>query len=205
MKLTTAILTAAAVSSTLLSAAPASAVVTFFNDQAAFNAATAGFTFTFDGFDNDIAQADVITLDSGVISTNRDRLVDDNSVSNGVYNNAIDGDGGTASEISEWLFPQEVTAVGFDFFDVRAGRLTLEVDGVTSQVSPVDGDGFFGFLSSTAVTEVTFGNATNLINEFDLDNLQFGSADVAAVPLPATLPLLLAGFAAMGIARRKRG
>lgn len=204
MNLKNTILAAAAVSTTVLAAAPASAVTTFFTDKAAFDAATAGFFFTFDGFDNDIDADDVITLDSGLISTADGRLLDDNSVSGGVYNNATDGDADFASQTIEWLFPAAVNAVGFDFFDVDASRLTLTVDGKSTSVGLAGSDGFFGFVSTTLVTDLILGNASNFVDEFDLDNLQFGAGEIAAVPLPATLPLLMGGFVAMGVARRKR-
>ncbi|MGB5594513.1 MAG: hypothetical protein WBM32_00065 [Crocosphaera sp.] len=43
---------------------------TIFTDRAAWEAAIAGATITTDPFDNDIALAQSITLDSGIISTN---------------------------------------------------------------------------------------------------------------------------------------
>lgn len=56
----------------------------------------------------------------------------------------------------------------------------------------------FTDLSWEGVTSLTFdfGNASGAI-----DNISF---QVAAVPLPATLPLLLVGFGAFGFAARRK-
>lgn len=64
-----------------------------------------------------------------------------------------------------------------------------------------DGDNIFGFTGSVfdEIRIVSSGSTG-----YSLDNLAFNAADVAPVPLPAGLPMLLAGLGAFGLVRRKR-
>ncbi|CAN0457470.1 unnamed protein product, partial [Ectocarpus fasciculatus] len=97
---------------------------TFYNDESAFNTATMGFALTLDDFSTPIAGADTITLSSGVASTNIGgvRFNQDNSVSSNFgttrYNNTVDGDGNVGSLSITWMFPEAVTALSFNYFNV---------------------------------------------------------------------------------------
>jgi len=194
-----------------LSVTSANAAVMFFNDQAAFNLATTGIAFTVDPFSNDIADADSITFDSGVISTNigGNRLSIDNLVSGGNYENEVDGDGSVASLSITWTFPSAVTAVGLDYLGIDSDATNITVDGVTRALrESADGDpftGFFGFTSTTPVSSVTFDTFSPFISDgFRFDNLQFGAASAVSVPVPATLLLFLSGLLGLGIVSRRK-
>ncbi|GMG81218.1 hypothetical protein LNKW23_04300 [Paralimibaculum aggregatum] len=193
-----------------LAAGPAGATVTYFNDEAAFDAATAGIGFVLDPFDNGIAAADSITLDSGVVSENMggSRGSFDNTVTGGIYLNAVDGNGTNASLSVVWTFPIPVTAVGLQYLGLFADEVSVTVDGSLRALrESADGDpedGFFGFTTTTPVTSITFTTQhPALYDTYGFDDLAFGAAS-AEVPLPAGLPLLLAGLGALGLAARRR-
>ncbi|MEM7527382.1 MAG: hypothetical protein AAF416_06845 [Pseudomonadota bacterium] len=188
---------------------PAQAVVTFFNDESAFDAATSGLLFTTDDFSADVAQANPIVFESGVTSLNvggATQLAADNSISGGRYNNAVDGNGNLASLSIVWTFPEPVIAVGWQYFSVESDGLNVLVDGTLRALSEsADSDpfnGFFGFTTTNPVTQITFGTFSPTdIDEFNIDDLQFAAERDAVVPLPGALPLLLAGLAGLTLVR----
>ncbi|MEL7172158.1 MAG: VPLPA-CTERM sorting domain-containing protein [Pseudomonadota bacterium] len=192
-----------------LTAMPAQAVVTFFTDEAAFDTATSGLLFTTDDFSTDVAPADQITFASGVISLNQGgvvRIFEDNSIEGGVYNNAVDGDGGDGGLSILWTFPEPVTAVGFQYFDLTENDVNVSVDGSVRALreggDPTDG--FFGFTTTTPVTEIIFDTFdVQDADVFDFDDLQF-AGEAQVVPLPGALPLLLAGLAGLAVVRQRR-
>ncbi|WP_299723791.1 VPLPA-CTERM sorting domain-containing protein [uncultured Tateyamaria sp.] len=64
---------------------------------------------------------------------------------------------------------------------------------------------FFGFASSaTDITSVVIDGTGSSTFNFALDDFTFSDQPVAPVPLPASLPLLLAGFGAIGLMRRRQ-
>ncbi len=68
---------------------------------------------------------------------------------------------------------------------------------------------------STAVFRLAAFNAESAAGTFDIETVDFGGSDprsfrlegeeVSHVPLPAALPLLLAGLAGLGFVSRRRG
>lgn len=200
-----------------MAASASASTVTFFTDKASFDAATTGVTFTTDDFSTDIAAAESITFSSGVTSTLRGGDITiavtfgDNQVGSSRYSSVTDGGGSFGAETIDWLFPSAVTAIAFDYSDVDLGGLNIQVGGVTrdvvnSGISTFQ-DGFLGLVSTTALTSLTFGNSGSSSPDlFQLDNLQFGAAasDPSVIPLPAALPLLLAGLGGLGLLRARR-
>ncbi|MEM1381662.1 MAG: PEP-CTERM sorting domain-containing protein [Pseudomonadota bacterium] len=180
----------------------ANASVTFFKDEAAFNAATAGVTFTTDTFSNNISAADTIFLDSGVVSANSGGNRAAHFVASGLYFNSLDGDGTGASLENMWTFPEPVIAIGFDYFSLVEERITVSVDGVTRAIRLVgeDADGFLGIVSLSPITSIVFDNVTQgFVDAYEVDNLRFGATEI---PLPAPM-LLFATVIDAAVARRR--
>lgn len=190
---------------------PAANAFNVFTSRAAWEAAIAGATITTDPFDNDIAQAQSITLDSGIISTNSDPVgFDDNSVSGGVYNNATDGNGSTAAETVTWDFPEAIFAYGADFIGVEDGELTLtgNFDGTGDQTLTVSteiggANGFLGIVGEATFSSIVFGNNAITDNIFNIDNASFGvQAESQSTPEPSAVIAL--GLFGLGLGISKR-
>ncbi|MGF1500175.1 MAG: VPLPA-CTERM sorting domain-containing protein [Paracoccaceae bacterium] len=205
-----------AVLATAISTAAGAAPFQVFTDRAAWEAAVGGATITEDGFDNDIADADSITFDSGVVSTNSGgtRFLVDNMIDDGIYENAVDGDGAQASLLITWTFPEAIFAFGADWDDTtNAGILTVtgNFDGMGDEtvnfgsVLGDPGEGFLGIVGMGDFTQIAFGTALATEGEiFDADNLVFAAAPDGVIPLPAGLVLMLTGLGAFGALRATR-
>ncbi|MEM7527380.1 MAG: hypothetical protein AAF416_06835 [Pseudomonadota bacterium] len=187
---------------------PAQAVVTFFNDETAFDTATSGLLFTTDDFSTDVGRDNPIVFESGVTSLNvgGPPFGTDNAIFGGVYNNAIEGAGNVASVSFVWTFPEPVVAVGLQYLGVDEDALNVLVDGALRALrESADADplnGFFGFTTTNPVTQITFNTfSPTPIDFFDFDDLQFAAAP-AVVPLPGALPLLLGSLAGLAFAAR---
>ncbi len=186
--------------------------LTLFTDRAAWEAAIAGATITTDPFDNNIAQGQSITLDSGIISTNSDPVrFDDNSVSGGIYLNATDGDGIGGSETITWDFPEPISAFAADFTNVDDGDLTLtgNFDGtgdVTLTVFDEIGgeDGFLGIVGEANFSSIVFGNNTTSADVFQIDNASFATQSTSeSVPEPSSI--IAVAMLGSGLLLTKRG
>jgi len=112
-------------------------------------------------------------------------------------------------------FGTAITAFGADVASMNdfVSRSSITVAGTTFEppALPVgatdDVVQFLGFTSDMPFTSVTF-NFLNGSDGFGVDNVAYGTlndAPPSAVPLPASLPLLLAGFAGLTALRRRKG
>lgn len=202
----------------------AAAAATTFTDVSAFGAATTNLTT--ENFDNDIAGPTVfdtdttITFDSGTTST---------ATNNQQFNEVDDGQfrGGTRAGRTDEFdrtitfdFGTSITAFGGLFEGASDIIISGIFDGQQESLLIGDirsDDGFFGLTSSTGFSTVTFstdtggflpfGNPTVSLQaiNFRLDDLMTGDAlDVAppAVPLPASVLMLLSAVGGMGAIRR---
>lgn len=110
-----------------------------------------------------------------------------------------DGRGGWIT----FTFSQAITFLGFDFLDDGDVLVTDNNDNATNVGTP-RGRGFdnyftaSGLLNWTNVTQLTFNFGRD---SGAIDNLRY---EIAPVPLPASLLLLLAGIGALGLTARGR-
>ncbi len=198
----------------------ANAAVTSYDNSTDFmNALSFGSSIVSDTFDNDISASDTIVLDNGVTSN----AVRPNSVGNrvigGEYHGFVDADGFLGANTISWSLLGNTYAFGFD---VRGANSTA-FDGVQITVNDGSGDqsfllydvvngtgsnaaGFAGFVGTGSIASISFtgvGGAGG--DSFYFDNATFAlGSSTATVPLPAALPLMLAGFGALGFASRRR-
>lgn len=200
-------------------AADAHAAMTF-TDRAAWEAAVlaASGTITTDTFSTDIASAQSITLDSGIVSTNSNEITlpnvfNNNSVSGGLYQNAVGAPSWTASTTITWTFPTPgVFAFGAEFLNVNVGGLTLNGDfdgtGLQSYILANEigsSTGFFGVIGTATFGSVTYTQSVNGIDAFRIEDASFATQPAAAVPEPASVTMLVVGgVAAFGRRLRPR-
>ena len=179
--------------------------------QAAINSVDPTASFMNDGFGNVIAQAQSITFDSGVISTNStapDPIFDDNSVMGGVYENTVDTDGNDGSPLIDWTFPMAILGFGADFgtaantlLDANETVITGNFDG-SGDITVTPSNGFFGIIGTSPFSSIRFSNQDAAsFDVFTLDDLVFAkpgrSNPPPAVPEPSTIVLLGSGLAGL--------
>lgn len=192
-----------------LAYAPAKAVMVF-SDRTAWEAALGGAPLVQDNFDVDITNAQSIVLASGVQSTSSRPEFDNNNVTGGRYDGDVElFDGASGAETISWLFPISINAFGADWMSTTSGdllQITGNFDGSGNQTVKFsdfltgNGDGFLGLIGDSLFQQITFSSETLTVSgeRFQADNLAF-----AAVPLPATFPLLAGAIALLGIAARR--
>lgn len=117
------------------------------------------------------------------------------------------GLGFSGNNIVTFLFDSVQTAFGIDWssFDQTATNVAYADNGGGANgdlFEPVvtAGAGFFGVNNLNGFTEISFTVTQNETLEFD--NIQYGS--VAPVPVPAGLPLLIAGLGTLAYLRRRK-
>jgi hypothetical protein len=204
-----------AVALVAFTAATASAQVTEYTDQGAFNAATSGVTsYGFEGIapPSLFVQGNITV--GGVTFTGGGGLgfVFDASAGYGNYGASFFS--GQSQNVG--VDPSEVvctlagaTALGFtfgDYADDPGNPFTVTLsDGssffLTTPDDPGHGTGFVGFVSSTPITGVSFDHAGGAA----FDVIQFSdNAPVTPVPESDPLPLMAAGLLSVALLLRRR-
>jgi hypothetical protein len=104
-------------------------------------------------------------------------------------------------------FDQAITAFGADFREINDHytRTLAYVGGQTLDIPGVPGGSvrsFFGFVSDTPFTSVSFRGVANDV--YGIDDVTFGAAlRVPAVPEPGSVALLSLGLVGVAVARRR--
>lgn len=142
-----------------------------------------------------------LTLTTAPVANNNIGVLNLNGT-NVIYGDVNGGRGEGALSI---LFDVGTDIFGFDVVGSNAGSLTVEVFGedgsVLGNITQTATNSFFGFRSSEMDI---FGVSITNDDSFGLgyDNVIFNTS-VAPIPLPAALPLLLAGLGSLTLLRRK--
>ena len=193
----------------MLSSVSSAEAFTTFTNRTAWQAAVdaiAGSVTTTDTFSNNIASAQTITLDSGIVSANSFPpavAFEDNSVSGGLFLNSTDGDASSASTTITWTFPSPVFAFGADFLNTNPNQLNLtgNFDGTGNQTLLVNNsiggaNGFLGIIGNANFRSIVFGTNTNDLDIFQIDSASFAS--VASVPVAVPEPGMITGLVFLG-------
>lgn len=208
----------------LVGGAAQAATLTTFDDRALFDAATTTSTEDFESFIRDTSFL-YTTLDIGPFTVTNNAAVDPDlddynfidvppqafstlppDASTHLVGGLFDGD------TIVLTFDSPITAFGADFrgFVPSSQFSQFEIAGQTLDSPRASGFPtlFFGVISDSPFSTVTVrGLGFPIGDSFGMDNVAYGSASPAAIPVPATLPLLALALAAIGglATARRRG
>lgn len=169
-----------------------------YTDRVAWEAAVAGFVE--EDFTGDDGSFDGASLDVGDFTLTGDSTAGftDMVISGGEVTGNVCGVCGIGFGY-EMTFDFPILGFGADYFSVfSSSGITLTTDFETIG-SPVNSDGFFGFITDTAFTTITV-TGNDEIHIFDRAVYTAASQ----VPAPATLGLFGLGLAGLGWLRRER-
>lgn len=206
-------LSAALVLATALGGVAEAATFTVYKDRAAFLAAAGKVSVeTFNSSSDQTVKNSSIDFGSFVLSDERSsRTPGDtqittraNSSPNGSrYVETLGYDYGEVNLIgfAKLTFDAPVTAFGGEFGSGSVGFVQFLVGADKINDRALALGGFLGFISDTAFTELRITAPRFSGAAIQYDNLTFSSA---AVPEPASWAMMIAGFAAVGAAARRR-
>ena len=191
-----------------LAATAPSAAVTSYSNLGDWTAATHGMILLEDlnGFvEDDVAPFDAgdfmvaavgdFAMDNGIEAYDPNpndiqRLNQDRNIDGTTYYSAD-----VARTVITFVFDFAINSISWDQRSTQS-EVNITFDGFTQNL----GDGaFFGLTSTEGVTSFTLSGRDGA---FGLDNFRYTA--VAAVPVPAALPLLLAGLGGLGMVARRR-
>ena len=200
-----------------LLAGTAQSAVFAYDTAADFATATAGMTLSTEDFEDDTpgsyyGNGNSVDVGGFTLSSDHPSPAPRNTIDAPPLQYAeFDINGSTVANILYALgtsltltFDSPILAFGALFADLNNEALRTEIDvaGVTL-VPAIAGIGevrFFGFVSDTAFSTITFRGVDN--EGYGMDEVVYGGS-APAIPLPAGLPLLLTGLLGFGILRRR--
>ncbi|MQY42473.1 VPLPA-CTERM sorting domain-containing protein [Epibacterium sp. SM1969] len=191
-------------------------LATTFIVASAAAASAATFQFFTDAASFEAAAADVRAFNLTDPSTPLTITGDDVDLTGGILFDVIDQD-----DAADTVFSFDIPLIGFgadlDLRPVGAGSgiaVSITINGQTitlpEEISPFADGGFLGFITDTAFTELSFSEGSRASRPAETYLLANpvgaveSNSNVAPVPLPAGLPLMLAGLGAFGLLRRRK-
>jgi len=169
-----------------------------------FTGSAYSYSFSKNGFDWTASTTDYYTGDSNTGNPPAILFIDD---AGSVAMTPAGGDTGGAGDVLTLSFTSgNVTAIGGDFFltnflgDLQDGSFTLTLnDGTTETFNNVSSANFFGYISSSPITSLTFVPPTPYNAFATIDNLYVGEGEAAPeTPETSTIGLLAGGLSLVG-------
>jgi hypothetical protein len=204
-----------ALAAMLVATASSQAAITIYDTAASFAAATsAPGVDTFADISTTLVTIGELTRSVGAYGYKA--TVPGNFYGSGPVSNPALSVNNSRDTITFDTFTGGVQALGGNFYATSdfgtfiAGSLLLtatDASGtITRTITPTSADGFWGFVSSTAVTSMTISPVEVVgINLYaTVDNLVLAKRSVTVVPEPQTYALFLAGLAGVGLVARRR-
>ena len=188
-----------------------SAATVTFTDRATFEGAAG--TVTTQDFESQTVGTNLqyVTTDLGDFSLSVDsvfggsfNVISDSDFFNAPNSSIFASIGLGDGETMTLLFDSAITSFGADFGglndDVQRSQFEVLADILFAPILVGAIPSFFGFTSDTAFTSLTI-RGLSPSDGFGIDNITYS---VAAIPLPATLPLLAGGLGLLALWRRRR-